>query len=380
MTGADDLIGWLIRSTKPGSTLVRERRMVTAGTWSTWIRPDCNAETMLAFARSGRPDLMARTRTMWTELAPLESNGAWPFYVGNGSLWINDHSEITIFLLRLAHLDPVNADSYRAAALRTAAKISTWQLASGLWPENGGMAAGHPMFAAHAIAALSAALPHAGDQAAGYRQRITSGLAAITALILSGGRIKTTKEGGGGEGWRPPSSDQAIVIRAYAMAQAAMPDAPESVGWAASRATLFGWFDQLLHPSGAIRNGLGTTGLDADVVHVTDHVYTTAFAIEAYLRSWEVDGTPALLEKAQAVANFASGNVWNSENPDDNGCLRGAFDLVAQDFDTSEIPQNGMEEGGGGVAYTGWSAAPVAAALFELRPTRRRGAALLGFM
>ena len=391
MTAALDLIGWLTRATKPGSAALRERYKLSTATWVTKIRPDCNAESvyafLLAWQATGDAAYLTKSRAIWDAFKGLQgADGSWPFSDGTMdgwdlAHWANDNSEVCIFLLRAAALDATNAAAYRSAALATADWLVSIQGPSGGWRACEPAPYTAAWSGAHACTALATAYPHAsGAQQTTYLSAIASGLAYVWSKVGFDGRIVLAYEvQGSEERWRPPSSEQSICIRGFATCERAFPAHPDAATWKAKRQALHGWLDPLIHPSGAVRNGYGIGVTNADLYHLTDNVYTTAFAIEAYRLSAEVDGNANYAAIAHGIAAWAAGNVYYSATPDANGCLRGAYDLTAGNWDTSEIPQNGNEEGGGDMAYSGWSAAPVAALLFEMgvdgpSSSRRRGA------
>lgn len=393
MTAALDLISWLGRATQPGNAAIRERYKLSTRTWNDSIRPDCNIESiyafLLAWQATGDTTHLDKSRAIWAAISLVqEQNGSWKFSDKPdwGLMhWANDNSEVAIFLLRAAELDPVNAAAYRSAALATCDWLVSIQSANGGWRACENVPYIAPWSGAHACTALATAYPHASPaQQAAYLSAITSGLAYISARVGFDGRILLGYEvHGSEEAWRPPSSEQSICVRAFATCEKAFPTHSDAATWRTKRQTLHGWLDPLIDSSGAVRNGYGVGVTHADVAHITDHVYTTAFAVEAYRLSAEVDGNSSYASVAASILAFASGNIYYSQtDPDANGCLRGAYDLAAQDFNTSEVSQNGQEEGGGDMAYTGWSAAPVAALLFEMgvdaatASTGRRGAAV----
>lgn len=378
MTAALDLIAWLQRSTKPGSAVLRERYNLELDVWLDVVRPDCNAEGVLAFLRAwqitGESGYLTKSRAIWDGFKHLqEAAGPWPMFEGTSggfqsTHWANDNSETAIFLLRAADADPVNASAYREAALKTLDWFVTQQDVSGAWRACEEAPYLAPWSGAHVCTALSTAYPHGSPaQQSAYLSAITSGLAYIGANVRPDGRILLGYEvHGAEERWRPPSSEQSICVRALAICERVFPTHPDVATWRTKRYALLGWLDPLIDSSGAIRNGYGVGVTAGDVAHITDHVYTTAFAAEAYLLSGQVDGNPTYTSNGRGILRFAAGNIWHSStNPDEDGCLRGAYDLTAQDFNTSEVSQNGSEEGGGNMAYTGWSAAPVAALLLE---------------
>ena len=379
MSAALDLIAWLDRAKRSGGAAVRERYKISAQSWGNAIRPDCNTEAMLAYAlawrQTGTAAYLTRSRAIWDDIKGMQNpDGSWPFANWTDSKWVNDNSEAVVFLLRAAEVDPVNAAEYRTAALATVAWLLSQQRADGAW-QNNYSGTYTPMWAGHALAAISTAYQWATPATQSAIRTAAGKAITWIATLVTGGRVRTTYEDHGAEeAWRPPSSEQAITVRGIALAELLLP-APDA-SWATLRHTLHGWLDPLVHTSGAMRNGYGVGVTHADVAHITDHVYTTAFAVEAYRLSWRLDHTPAYRTIADGILGFAAGNLYYSADPDANGVLRGAYDLTSGDWNTSEVAQNGGEEGGGDMAYSGWSAAPVAALL--LAPlARRRGGIML---
>lgn len=381
MTAVADLLAWLVRALD-GTGMVRERYKLSTQTWNPLRRSDCNLETMVAFLRgwkvTGDAIWRTRSRTMWDGISALQNptTGSWPFGHTNSAVWTNDNSEAIIYLLRAADLDPDRATAYRAAALATVDWLMSVQHGDGKWPSGqqdtldpGDF--GYPAFmTGHALAALASGYSLASPSTkTAIRAAIDDGAAWLDSVTLSEGRLPA------GEPWRPPSSDAAISIRGLALAELLIPN-PDPA-WTTLRHQLLGWLDGLVDSTGAVRNGYGAGVNNADVWRITDHVYTTAFAAEAYRWSYRCDRDPALRATADSILDFAAGNLYYSgTDPDAYGVLRGAYDLTAQDWDTSEVAQNVGEEGGGDMAYSGWSAAPVAALL--LTPlARRRGGIML---
>lgn len=376
MTAALDLITWLMtRAIDPtNGAVVRERYKLADVAWGPDIRPDCNAEAVHAFLcayqATGNAAYLTRSRAIWDGFKGLQRTslyaGSWPYSNLISTNWTNADSEVAIFLCRAALLDPVNAAVYVAAARATVGWMLPRQdVTTHMWPAASYLTYQGPMFTAQAVAALAMVYSTAPSNAATILTAIETGLTALTTKIGTDGRIQAANETAGAgaeESWRPPSSDQAVAIRAYAMAAHYCPTSTHVAAWNAARQTLLGWMNQLIHSTGAVCNGLGSTALDADVAYITDHVYTTSLAMEGYYYSYLVDQTSTLMTTVTRIARFAAGNVWYDPTyPDAYGVLRGAYNLRDSNFDTSIVVQDGGEEGGGNMAYTGWSAAPVAA-------------------
>lgn len=380
-----DLAGWLVRALQAGGT-VRERYKLSTQAWNATIRPDCNAETVHAFLCAWRVTRdaawLTRSRAVWDGFSALQNaDGSWPFTSGNALKAINDNAEVAVYLIRASEVEP---DSARAGTYRTAALATVDWILAMQWADGGWYGANYTeyvkagMWAGQCAAALTIAYPYASPA---MQSAIVDAVALAAQFIAGevrpGGWIKTCFEYNQiDEAWRPPSSDTAICVWALALAELRFPAHADVSAWRATRATLHGWLDPLIHASGALRNGYGAGITNADVAHITDNVYCTKFAAEAYRAAAAADASSAYAAVADGILAFAAGNVYYGADPDANGCLRGAYDLTAQNWDTSEVPQNGGEEGGGDMAYSGWSAAPVAALLLPVG-RRRPGMAVL---
>ena len=360
MSTATDLTSWLIRATRLDGA-VRTRYNVVGDYWEDTVRPDCNTETMYSFALAGMLD---RVGAIWGKVESQQNvEGWWTFYDGTTTdWWTNDNAEVVIHLLRTAELDEGNGPLYVASALRTCDWFVDTQRADGTWRFKAGRNTSSPMFNAHVVSALAMGYTVADNESrkSSYLSAIEIAVETIIDSIRGDGRVGTCWEHGADEQWRPPSSDQSIVIRALAMAEANCPISSRVSSWHAARQTLLEWLILCVDDStGAVVNGLGENASGADTLWVVDNVYTTAFAVEAFALS----GEHAI---AKNILRWVAGNVWYSNNPDENGCVRGAWNLRDRKWDTQSLVHT--EEGVdiSDSAYTGWSAAPLMARFIEL--------------
>ena len=361
MGTANDLKEWLIRACRPDGA-VRTRYNVVGDYWEDSIRPDCNTETMYSFALAGMLD---RVGAIWGKVESQQNTeGWWTFYDGTTTdWWTNDNAEVVIHLLRTAELDEGNGPLYVASALRTCDWFVDTQRADGTWRFKAGRNTSSPMFNAHVVSALAMGHEAADDETrkSAYLSAIEVALETVIDSIRGNGRVGTCWEYGADEQWRPPSSDQAIVIRALAMAEENCSTSVRVGSWRAARQRLLEWLTLCVDDStGAVVNGLGENASGADTRWVADNVYTTAFAVEAFALSGE-------LTIAKRILQWVATNVWyNSSNPDEDGCVRGAWNLKDKNWDTQSLVHT--EEGVdiSDSAYTGWSAAPLMARYIEL--------------
>ena len=360
MSTVNDLASWLIRAIRPDGS-VRTRYNVVNDYWEDTVRPDCNTETMYAFALLGMWD---RVGAIWGNIESQQHvDGWWTFYDGtNTDWWTNDNAEVVIHLLRTAELDEGNGPLYIESALRTCDWFVDTQRADGTWIYKAGKSTTSPMFNAHVVSALAMgyAVANEGWRKSSYLSALEVATESIIDSIRGDKRVETCWEQGADEQWRPPSSDQSIVIRALAMAEKYCPVSVRIPLWASARNDLLEWLTLCVDErTGAVVNGLGDNASGADTVFVADNVYTTAFAVEAFALSGEINVAKRILE-------WVSTNIWYSNNPDENGCVRGAWNLRDKNWDTQSIVHT--EEGVdiSDSAYTGWSAAPLLARFIEL--------------
>lgn len=351
---------------------VKERYMMNSNSWKVWYRPDCNIETAYAFLKAWEytkdDSYLQLARDIYESIVKMQkADGSFPFaHTGDTHIYTNDNSEVPIFLFRMAEVDTEMADVYRQTALKGMDFILSIQNENGSWRVVDNDLHTPAMFTAHAISGLAHAYAYTTNKVE-YKTAIEKGLDFIATQILEDGRIKTCYEiNNGTEYWRPPSSDQAIVIRAFAHAEYYVSDSSKRNEWKTNRLRLIEWFNQLIDVSGAIKNGLGENINGADLPGLTDHVYTTAFGIEAYQWSYYVDNNSDYLNKAMAIANFSANNLYYSDEAETNGTIRGAYNIQDDNWDTSSLILNSGQEGGADMIYTGWVNAPLVALFFTL--------------
>lgn len=356
----------------PDGKRVKERYMMNKKSWKVWYRPDCNIETAYAFLKAWEHtkdnSYLQLARDIYSSIVKMQkTDGSFPFaHTGDTHIYTNDNSEVPIFLFRMAEIDSEMADTYRQTALKGMDFILSIQNENGSWRVVDNDLHTPAMFTAHAVSGLAHAYAYTSNKTE-YKAAIEKGLDFITTQILDNGRIKTCYEiNNGTEYWRPPSSDQAIVIRAFAHAEYYISDSSKKDEWKRNRLKLIKWFDRLIDVSGAIKNGLGENINGADLQGLTDHVYTTAFGIEAYQWSYYVDNNPDYLNKAMSIAKFAANNLYYSDEPETNGTIRGAYNIQDNNWDTSSLILNSGQEGGADMIYTGWVNAPLVALFFTL--------------
>lgn len=367
-TSASDIINWLESAvdTVGNVKLIRERYNMASSAWISRYRSDCGMEAALAFLMAwkstGDEKYLTLSRDLYAGVISMQNNdGSFPYYRGAVRAYTNDNSEIAIFLFRMAEIDEENREEYRAKALEITDFLVNTQNADGTWPRSTEDPTRSPLFTAHAVSALAMAHKYTANKNA-YQSAAETALAWIAGKIKADGRITLA---GTNEEQRPPSSDQSVVIRAYAMAELYLRQSEKVQTWKTQRLKMIAWFLQLITEEGAVKNGLGEGLNGADTPNITDHVYTTPFAVEALFYSYCVDGNIDYWDKAAKIVSFVQSNIYYSDNANANGVLRGAYNLKDRNWDTSEALLDSSQQGGGDMVYTGWTNAPLAAMLFE---------------
>ena len=366
LNSALDIIQWLETAvdTVDGVKLIRERYNIANSAWINRYRSDCGMEAALAFLvawkHTKEEKYLSLSRDLYAGVVSLQNaDGSFPYYKGETRAYANDNAEVAIFLFRMAEIDTENAETYRNKALEITDYFISNQNANGTWARSTADASQSALFTAHPVSALATAYKFTDNKAA-YQASIERALSWISGKICDDGHITLA---GTNEAQRPPSSDQAIVIRAYAMAEMYIPHSAKASSWRAQRQKMLDWFLQLLAENGAVKNGLGEGLNGADTPNITDHVYTTPFAIEALYFCFCVDGKVDYWQDALKLVKFVESNIYYSDDANANGVLRGGYNLKDNNWDTSEALLDASQQGGGDMVYTGWTNAPLAVAL-----------------
>lgn len=375
---ASDILTWLnlgIDDTANGKR-IKERYRMDLSEWVVYYRPDCNLESALAFLKAyektGTASYLTLARNIIQSILLMQNNnGSFPFSSVRTTVYTNDNSEVLICLVRASEIDSDNASTYLTAALNIADFLVSIQNNDGSWRVSDENATKTALFTAHAVSALSTIYSY-GDstQKTNYQNAIESGLSFINTQILTGGRIKCCYEvNHNTEFWRAPMSDQCVSIRAYALAEYYLSSNTNVSSWETSRKALSDYLDALIAPNGAVRNGAGTGINGADIYYYTDHIYTTAFGIEAYYWSYQATNDSDYEKTAKNIVGFCNTNLYFSNNPNANGVIRGAYNLRDDNWDTHEITVDSKVQVGSDQLYTGWSNAPIAYWLLYFIPS-----------
>lgn len=366
------LSDWLINLatyTANGSTYCKERYRMDRNVWvdgATAIAMGEIAVTYLQLWKYYKDEsyrTIARNIVSALEAGRRSSNG-FSMYVYGGSddtQYTGGNSEVPLMLFRCAEIDSDYASTYIASALKSTNFLVGIQNSDGSWRTSSTNQAKTAMFTAQAVGALASGYRYAGPKKSLYRTAIEKGIAYIQTQLMSDGRIKTSHDNGSSEEWwRPPTSDQAIVIRGLAIAEYYLPNNTNVSAWKTLRQTLLSYLNQCIGLEGAVRNGLGNSGLPNDYYGLTDHIYTTSWAIEAYYYSALVDDSQTEINISKGIVDFCKGNLYfNVGNENTNGTIRGAYNVQDGNWDTSALVQDGANEGGADMIYVGWVMSPI---------------------
>lgn len=373
------LSDWLINLatyTANDNTYCKERYRMDTSAWVDGATAIAMGEIALTYLqlwkyyRNESYRTTARNIVSALEAGRRSSNG-FSMYVYGGSdttQYTGGNSEVPLMLFRCAEIDPDYASTYIASALKSTDFLLGIQNSDGSWRTSSGNQAKTAMFTAQAVGALASGFRYAtGSRKSLYRTAVEKGIAYIQTQLMSDGRIKTSHDNGSSEEWwRPPTSDQAIVIRGLAIAEYYLPNNENVSAWKTLRQTLLSYLNQCIGSEGAVRNGLGNSGLPNDYYGLTDHIYTTSWAIEAYYYSALVDDNQSEINISKGIVDFCKGNLYfNVGNENTNGTIRGAYNVQDGNWDTSALVQDSANEGGADMIYVGWVMSPICTWMIE---------------
>lgn len=373
------LSDWLINLatyTANGSTYCKERYRMDTGKWVNGATAIAMGEIALTYLQLWKYynnesyRTTARNIVSALEAGRRSSNG-FSMYVYGGSdnrQYTGGNSEVPLMLFRCAEIDSDYAPTYIASALTSTDFLLGIQNSDGSWRTSSANSAKTAMFTAQAIGALASGYRYATKaKQTLYKTAVEKGIAYIQTQLMQDGRIKTSHDNGSNEEWwRPPTSDQAIVIRGLAIAEYYLPNDEYASSWRTLRQTLLSYLNQCIGSEGAVRNGLGNSGLPNDYYGLTDHIYTTSWAIEAYCYSALVDKSQSEINISKGIVDFCKGNLYfDVDNVNTNGTLRGAYNVQDGNWDTSALVQDSGNEGGADMIYVGWVMSPILTWMIE---------------
>lgn len=373
------LSDWLINKatyTANGNTYCKERYRMDNGAWVNGATAIAMGEIALTYLKLWKyyNDESYRTtaRNIVSALeAGRRSSNGFSMYVYGGSdttQYTGGNSEVPLMLFRCAEIDTDYASTYIASAITSTDFLLGIQNSDGSWRTSSENQAKTAMFTAQAVGALASGYRHVtGTKKTLYKTAVEKGIEYIQTQLMQDGRIKTSHDNGSSEEWwRPPTSDQAIVIRGLAIAEYYLPNNENVSAWKTLRQTLLSYLNQCIGSEGAVRNGLGNSGLPNDYYGLTDHIYTTSWAIEAYYYSALVDDSQTEINISKGIVDFCKGNLYfNVGNENTNGTIRGAYNVQDGNWDTSALVQDAGNEGGADMIYVGWVMSPICTWMVE---------------
>lgn len=372
---ADEILHWINSYAVDSATngkRIKERYRLDTGAWVSMHRVYINMQAIVCFFHvwkyTGNEYYLTLGRQVFDSISLLQrENGSYRAAdATDGDTYVNGNSGNAVLMLQMAQLDTERASTYIASALRVTEYLIGLQLEDGSFPASAYQPVPSPMFTGHAITALAAAYSYTDNKSA-YATAINKAIEYIENNTLQDGRVKCCYEMNTRlEYWRPPMSDQSVCALALAFAEYYLPNDSNVATWRTLRYRLLDYLDSMIAPVGAVRNGPGSNINGADIYGLTDHVYTTNFAWNAYYFSWLADGTERYKITAKKILDFCLNNFYYSTNPNANGVLRGAWNIQDENWDTSELILNATQEGGADMIYTGWINLPVAQWFYDI--------------
>lgn len=369
---------WLVNQatyTANDMTYVKERYRMEQFAWVNGATAIACAQVMLTYCTiwkyTNNTSFLNLARNLLTSLeAGRKEDGGYEMYIYNTGQQQDDkytggNSEVAINMFRTAEIDTDYSQRYITQGLLSAEYLISKQQSDGSWKTSVKEPAKSSMFTAQAIAAIAMGYKHTSEKDK-FLDAILKGFNFISTRRLSDGRIKTTIEEVEDAGlsvksefWRPPTSDQSIVIRGLAIVELCLSGYTDTTTIKSFRLSLMDYLNQCIGDEGSVRNGLGNTSLANDIYGITDHIYTTSWAIEAYYYSGVSDGNDAERAISVGIVDFCSGNLWFSNFVETNGTLRGAYNVKDHNWDTSALIQDQANEGGADQIYVGWVMSPI---------------------
>ena len=286
----------------------------------------------------------------------------------DSTIYLGGNCEDVIYLCLFADLDSDNASEYHTVAKSVIDWILKMQNSNGGWAMNGN--AWSPLGTGHALSALSyyyQYLPN--NEKATVLNQIEQGISFLLTKQVASGRFLCGNEClPKHENWRSPSSDHCIALRGLAMCEYFFPDNQNVQTWHTARMKALDYLYTLIDKSGAVVNGeydgvSGTQLNGADFNFLTDHVYTTRYAIDAFEWCYKIDHDNDEMETIYGICQFCNGNLFeNTTDFNAKGVLRGAYNLRDKNWDTSMMDMSGSAaggEGGADMVYVGSVNAPI---------------------
>lgn len=371
-----DSVAWMRRVMFPvpdGSGGIWERVLVDREVIQYWVRCDCSAESARALLYLSQEDddpalRAAAGKLLGYVLSRQYPSGAFPFFdvvvppdkdiaypePGEG-IWPNDNGKILGVLVELGDEFP-ELDLW-GAARKLADYFVASQNEAGWWRLNDIDYPG-TCFVTWPLIGLSRLWQRTGVES--YRSAALRALAYLKSLQLPNGRVRTSYEISRIENWRPVSSENAMALLAFSVAQQSLAEDLTQEIEACGRFVL-----SLAADTGAIRNcdAASADASEQNDPDLTDLVYTNGYGLFAFTEAYRATGQTAYRDAAIALARFLASIQCRDESPLWDGAWRGSYDVVRKEWRGRANHQNPLDEGGMYSVYTGWCAAPITAGL-----------------
>jgi uncharacterized protein YyaL (SSP411 family) len=344
-------------------------------------RPDTASEALKAIyyykeaTKSNRYDDVYENLVKWLEFAihkdcKIAGSFSFAFVDGNKrykcdhSLYQNDNGKIIINLLDL--YEKTGDDRLKDLVKRTAEFWLSIQREDGTYHKEGiellQIFPKAPCFVLWMMAAMYKCYQVFKDE-----KYLQSGRKAFGYIksIVKGDRLLTAFETEGTENWRPVSSENAIAI--YCLAQAYQCDKnPEILS---VLKIICAFVDRLIdEKTGAVVNCTADSisASENNSEEICDLVYTESFALNAFIKMYEVFNDDDYLKKAKKLATWLSDIQCKHENPLWDGGWRGSYNIKHERWEGRCNQNNLIDEGGMYSVYTGWTALPIVFGMLKI--------------
>ncbi|MCL4507566.1 MAG: hypothetical protein M1434_03570 [Chloroflexi bacterium] len=369
-----------------GSMGVYERYRIDSQTVNHWVRPDCTLEVARLFMAYGQykedqeyQNVACRMADYVVSLQRSEGwfTGSFPFYkfvpvkleeedIGSpeSSLFAfpSDNGKVAEILLWF--YKQTSDAKYARAADAVLNYLTRVQAPDGCFSLNDegdvALLKGVDFVAWPSVALWQGAIILDDNK---YHDAGYKAMAWLSAQITEDKRIRTIYETAGTGAWRPPSSDLAVAIKAYASSARYTQDFAIWNGMAFLASRLMSWQDK----SGAIRN-CDESARDASLQNdpdMTDMVYTNGYAMLALQEAYLVNGNTNYRDAAERIAEFLAGVQCWGESGAWDGSWRGSYHLQKKQWYGRANQENELDEGGMYSSYTGMSTANIAYGLLR---------------
>jgi uncharacterized protein YyaL (SSP411 family) len=370
-----------------GSLGVYERYRIDKQQVNYWVRPDCTMEVARFFYAYGQhiqdQTYMAIALRMAGYVLSQQRNDGWfegsfAFYrfippstdvtdIGSPEAqevtFPNDNGKIADRLIWF--YKQTGDETYKQAAVRLLNYFLRAQADDGTFSRNdeGDQPAlkGVDFVAWPTLAMMQGAWQTSSET---YRMAAFKGIDWMSKQITPSGRIRTSFETAQTEAWRPPSSETAVALKAFAV----VARFSQNLGAWNGLMTLAKALIRLQDKTGAIRD-CDDDSRDASLQNdpdLTDMVYTNGYALLAFEEAYRSNGLMDFRVASEKLADFlADVQCWGESGKWD-GSWRGSYSLKSKRWHGRANQGNDLDEGGMYSAYTGWSTAPIAYGLLRV--------------